>query len=278
MTSSQIYQHFGLTIASEISLPLENADIDPARVDIRVCRGHVPLSGQLQWRSQIGAPSAYYESPTLRVLDMDIARFALTDDGIVMDGEVCSRSIQLLLFPVWAALLVLRGKEPLHGAVVERENKGFALFGSSGSGKTTGALFLIDQGWRLVTDDLIAFDDNGRVLPGPTFMRLRADRVMGRDVRPDGAGKHRLLPPRASSPVDLVAAVVLTPTVSEPKRLSGMEAVEALLTTPYNVLPVDPNQARNWFTTSLALARRIPIYGAPPRMLTSGELLQMTER
>jgi hypothetical protein len=57
-----------------------------------------------------------------------------------------------------------------------------------------------------------------------------------------------------------------------------MEAVEALLTTPYNVLPVDPNQARNWFMIALGIARRIPIYGAPPRMLTPGELLQMTER
>jgi hypothetical protein len=237
----------------------------------------VPVRGRLAWRSQIGQPCTYYHADDHHVLDLGTARFAITPDGVVVDADDSAISTLQVLFPVWAALLSMRGRETLHGAVVERDARGFALFGAPGFGKSTGSLQLIDRGWRLVTDDLITFDDAGRVIPGPPFMRLRGDRAEGRHVISDRAGKYRFAPSAADRPVPLVVAVILDERFTALERLSGAEAVQALLTTSYNVFPTNPSQSLIWLRTAARLAVTITVYGAPPRSLTADHLLDIAE-
>jgi hypothetical protein len=202
----------------------------------------------------------------LPLKNMDVGASSADDNAI---------STLLVLFPVWAALLSMRGRETLHGAVVERDARGLALFGAPGFGKSTGSLQLIDRGWRLVTDDLITFDDAGRVLSGPPFMRLRGDRAEGRHVIADRAGKYRFAPAVAVQPVELASAVVLDGRFTELRRLSGGDAVEVLLTTAYNVFPSHPSQSLIWLRTAARLAAAITVYGAPPRSLTADHLLDI---
>jgi hypothetical protein len=273
MTRIATYRHFGLTVSSDLPLPLdEDTDIGAISADVCVTQAHVSLEGRQTWRSSIGPQCAYFEGDDQHIIEWNSARFGVTPDRIRVDGEPNDITIQLLLFPVWAALLALRGREPLHGAVVERDGCGLALMGPSGHGKTTGSLLLIEQGWRLVTDDLIVLDETGRVIPGPPFMRLRRDRAAGREVDLDGAGKYRFRPPQSVAPVELSAAVVLNAKDNQVRQLSGTEGVEALLTTAFNVFPAHPKHSQNWLKTALTLARKIPIYSAPPRSLTT-ELL-----
>ena len=270
-----VYRHFGLVVESEWPLPLDHADIDARCVDVRVFRGEVLPRGRELWRSQVGLASVFYDSGDHHVLDVGSARFAITRDRIIIDASDTAVSTQFLLFPAWSAMLALRGHEPLHGAVVERAGQGFALFGEPGSGKSTGCLMLIDRGWRLVTDDLIAFDDAGNVIPGPPFMRLRDDRAADRDGAPDGAGKFRFTPPLADAPVPLTGAVVFSQSSRELRKLTSTEAVQALLATPYNAFSPHSSQALARFRSALEIARRTPIHAAPLRSLTPDQLVAL---
>lgn len=51
---------------------------------------------------------------------------------------------------------------PLHGAAVERDGTFLVLSGPQKAGKTTLLLELLDRGWRLVTDDLVPIEADGR--------------------------------------------------------------------------------------------------------------------
>ena len=59
-----------------------------------------------------------------------------------------------------------RGCILCHAAAVTRGNSGLALAGLSGSGKTTLALHLLEQGFELVTDDLLL------LMPGAEGLRM----------------------------------------------------------------------------------------------------------
>jgi len=60
-----------------------------------------------------------------------------------------------LLGQVVSSLLIVREKEPLHATVVSRGRKAVAFLGDSGFGKTTLASYLLNHGFRLITDDLL---------------------------------------------------------------------------------------------------------------------------
>ena len=129
---------------------------------------------------------------------------------------------------MWSVLLAARGAEALHGCVVERAGKAIAIQGTSGTGKTSAGLALLERGYRLVTDDLIVFDDGGNVVPGPPFFRLTPDRAIGRPGQFDAGGKLRFHAPRRSEPVPLAAMVVLREDEAACARLRGTAAVDAL--------------------------------------------------
>jgi hypothetical protein len=273
-----IYRHFGLTTASTWRLPLPEMDVDAQHVDVHVHPGAVILCGDPVWSSQIGPDCAFYTDGDRHIADWGTAKFDIAEDHVTVAANENDISLQLLLFPVWAALLSMRGRDALHGAVVERDGRGLAIFGESGHGKTTACLRLIDMGWRLVTDDLITFDDSGKALVGPPFMRLRADRATDRVAAPDGAGKFRFLPPLTESPVELTGAIILTDQVALLRPLSPVEAVQELLTAAYNVFPTTASQSVDWFKIAVRLTREIPMWGAPPRSLSSEQLYALASR
>ena len=96
--------------------------------------------------------------------------------------------------------LTAMGEEPLHATVVARPGRCVALMGESGAGKSTLAAYLVSQGAKLVTDDLlrVAIDDGGvNVYQGPRRIKLMPDskeRYLG--GRPTAC---RCTPCRASS-------------------------------------------------------------------------------
>ena len=62
-----------------------------------------------------------------------------------------------VLIPVIRELLLRRGKALLHaGCVVTREGDGLIIVADSGGGKTTTSIALAREGFRLVSDDLVA--------------------------------------------------------------------------------------------------------------------------
>lgn len=81
-----------------------------------------------------------------------------------------------LLGPVMALLLHLRGRFVLHASAIELGGVGIAFMGDKGAGKsTTAATVLRQPKTTLLSDDLVAFDDDGRILPGFPQLKLASD-------------------------------------------------------------------------------------------------------
>jgi hypothetical protein len=85
---------------------------------------------------------------------------------------------ELLLGPVFAAVLAKRGRTCLHGAVVAVNGSVLCLLGVKGSGKSTTSLALIQRGGTLIADDtavLCEVEDRPGVFVDAARLRIRAD-------------------------------------------------------------------------------------------------------
>ena len=116
----------------------------------------------------------------LRLTVEDIGRFRITaGDRIawhrahpgVSDQDICT----FLLGSAVGALLIQRGILVLHGNALEKDGKAIVCMGHSGAGKSTLAYALMQQGWRLLADDLVAVSSDGLVLPGIPRIKLWHD-------------------------------------------------------------------------------------------------------
>lgn len=77
-----------------------------------------------------------------------------------------------------AALLRQRGLLVLHGSSVARDGKIIAFLGDSGYGKSTTASYFIQNGYKLVAEDLLVIEmkeNELRAVPGPDSIKLRPD-------------------------------------------------------------------------------------------------------
>ena len=80
-----------------------------------------------------------------------------------------------LLGSAIGSLLIQRGFVVLHGNALEKNGKAIVCLGHSGTGKSTIAYSLMKQGWNLLSDDLVAINENGIVVPGIPRIKLWKD-------------------------------------------------------------------------------------------------------
>lgn len=117
------------------------------------------------------------------------------------------------------ALLIQRGMLVLHGNALEKDGQAIVCLGHSGAGKSTLAYALMEQGWRLLADDLVAITAAGQVLPGIPRIKLWEDAAKAFGLQPEALppireGMHKYLlmgdaVQRASEPVPLVALYLI---------------------------------------------------------------------
>lgn len=140
-----------------------------------------------------------------------------------------------LLGSAVGALLIQRGLLVLHGNALEKDGEAIVCLGHSGAGKSTLAYALLQQGWRLLADDLVAVSPDGLVLPGIPRIKLWHDaaRAFGLDpdqLPPIRQGMHKVLLmgdalQRADQPVPLRALYLL-----QQRRRANSEAEERRIT------------------------------------------------
>lgn len=140
-----------------------------------------------------------------------------------------------LLGSAVGALLIQRGLLVLHGNALEKDGQAIVCLGHSGAGKSTLAYALLQQGWRLLADDLVAVSADGLVLPGIPRIKLWHDaaRAFGLDpdqLPPIRQGMHKVLLmgeglERASEPTPLRALYLL-----HQRRRTDNEAEEQRIT------------------------------------------------
>lgn len=265
---------YGLRVASEIDLPLTRAR---GPVDVTISLASVVPAGTMLWQTEHPFPIRCRRQSPWTFFEWPRIRFAVSARRVIVDTEDLELAAHLLLHVIWSIVLDERGHASLHGSAVERNGSGVAILGRSGSGKSTAILKLLDSGWRLVSDDLLTFDDERRAIPGPPFVRLTEDRADGRAGEVDPGGKLRYYPGVCSSPVPLAAAIVHDAGYAEPTRLLGTRALDALLRQVYIPLPPQPGQASRRYALALSLIQQVPIYGVPPRSLSTATVMQLIE-
>lgn len=90
-----------------------------------------------------------------------------------------------LLGSAVGALLIQRGMVVLHGNALEHRGRAIVSLGHSGAGKSTTAYALMQQGWRLLADDLVAITPAGLVLPGIPRIKLWHDAAQAFGLDPE---------------------------------------------------------------------------------------------
>jgi hypothetical protein len=173
------YSAYNLRIHSELEFPeLVTAPEPPYREE---CLPDVRIACRQISDSEV--ETANGESRFLGLLDVgNVGRF-LVEFGrsIVVEpasgiGEDILRPC--ILGPIFAVLLRQRGLLVLHASSVAIDGEAIGFLGHSGWGKSTLATAFYNQGYSLLTDDVMAIqlgEDNPITLPGYPHVRLLPD-------------------------------------------------------------------------------------------------------
>jgi hypothetical protein len=139
----------------------------------------------------------------LRLTVEGIGRFRVSAGATIAwsreHGGVADQDLRtFLLGSAVGALLIQRGMLVLHGNALEKDGRAIVCMGHSGDGKSTLAYALMQRGWRLLADDLVAVSTEGMVLPGIPRIKLWEDaaKAFGLDPQalpPIRQGMHKYL-------------------------------------------------------------------------------------
>ncbi|KAA6186741.1 hypothetical protein F2Q65_05070 [Thiohalocapsa marina] len=146
----------------------------------------------------------------------------------------------------------------LHAAALARGEQGILMAARSGSGKTTLSAWMIEHGYRFLTDELVAVDDRGMLhgLARPLNLKQRGasavqglgwlERQMPQALR---SGPITLLPCEDTEPTPALATLMLFP-----RFVGGDE---------FTVEPMSPARCAVALTATLLNARNLPRRGLP---------------
>ncbi len=80
------------------------------------------------------------------------------------------------------ALAIQRGALVLHGTALERDGEAILLLGHPAAGKSTLAWCLLQEGWHLLSSELVAVGSDGMVQPGMHQLKLWHDAAMALEL------------------------------------------------------------------------------------------------
>ena len=176
-----------LTIAELPELLGDNGQSTPEEV---VIVPEMPSSWPDQPPGPHDTPFLQMTRSDLRLTVEEIGRFRITSGNhIAWHREhpgVSDQDIRtFLLGSAVGALLIQRGMLVLHGNALEKNGQAIVCMGHSGAGKSTLAYALMQQGWRLLADDLVAVTPQGMVLPGIPRIKLWHDAAKAFGLDPE---------------------------------------------------------------------------------------------
>ena len=168
MDNRLIYKAFGLNWFSDcLSIP-ELYETKEKKVDISI---HLELS--------TFQPSDWFLKVKDDQIEMnirDLANFRMEGGNkITIKSKNKNNDDALrtyLLGSVMGGILIQRGILLLHANALEKSGKVIVCAGEKGVGKSTISYILMSNGWKLLSDDLVAINENGIVLPGIPRIKL----------------------------------------------------------------------------------------------------------
>jgi hypothetical protein len=176
------YCALGAEISSDLVLPELQPSESTSDALVQIHQGD-----HLQWPSLEPSP---HSTPTLQLAPQDcrlelegIGWFRATGGERLewqrWDDSVSDRDIRT--FAVTSglgALAIQRGALVLHGTALERDGEAILLLGHPAAGKSTLAWCLLQEGWRLLSSELVAVGSDGIVQPGMHQLKLWYDAAM----------------------------------------------------------------------------------------------------
>lgn len=275
------YQFHGINLVSTTDLadiPFSTAPDDPSSVTIRV--GDVPTS----------LPNATATNITYQVAQDQclltlprIARYLVSGGREIVYHNAGDEQSAMLFLLYWAfpALLHQLGILPLYASAIETPQGAVVFCGAPGAGKSTIAAKLVQQGYHLLADDLVAvrLDDAGQpqVMSGsPTLhLWLRSLRQLGytdKDIsalqalRP-GLFKYRL-PVDAHSgfcdhPLPLARLYLVYPVDHQPPTTPPVSQRNALPTLLHHIthrqMAFEMGKMRQHWQTAAQIMSRVEV-------------------
>ena len=184
------YQAFGMLLSSSLALP----ELMPA--DAVSLSGSEPLvqlveADHQMWPELQVSP---HSTPTLQLapqqwrLELEgIGWFRATSGERLewqrWDDSVSDRDIRTFVVTSGlGALAIQRGALVLHGTALERDGEAILLMGHPAAGKSTLAWCLLQEGWRLLSSELVAVSPDGLVLPGMHQLKLWHDAAVALEL------------------------------------------------------------------------------------------------
>lgn len=162
------YRAFGHSIQSDVPLP-ELKQLDSASDDIDISIQYADLSED--WLKLSSSSSRAFINTENQVMFKvpGLAIFAATNGNTILispDTGADEDKMRLyILGTCMGAILLQRKILPLHGSAIVIDDKAYAFVGLSGHGKSTLASAFLQQGYRLLTDDVIAVTLDHRGVP-----------------------------------------------------------------------------------------------------------------
>ncbi|WP_265569352.1 hypothetical protein [Sphingomicrobium nitratireducens] len=280
---------FGLVIDSDLALP----ELPPGE-------GQPDVVVRTKRASALARPDFYNvarEGDTL-VAELDGIRFEVEGGEAVTihapPGRAGDEIRAWLLGTVSAALIVQRGRLPLHANAVALDGGAAAFVGPSGAGKSTLAAMLAARGHDILCDDICAIDPAGpavhRGIPRVKLWDAAVD-ALGVDrgtLEPVVAGEGKWQMPLAKGeamrpppPLQLKRIYLLEVGEARIEKVTGAEAARLVLDNAYRW-----EVANQWhggdawiFERCLDLARQADVYrfARPLDFARSGEALDLLE-
>lgn len=290
-----VHRLYGLLLASNEPLPGVSRSLDAdAKIDVRV---HLKPA---TWPLGSGAsPERFYVSrtkdekgnPTMELGFLgshehivlrysDGTQFVLESHGRDVfadwpDQLSLADTVSYLVGPVMGLVLRLHGTVPLHASAVAIGDHAVAFAGPAGAGKSTIAAAFAQQGYRVVSDDVVALCEESAAFvipPGYPRINLWSESVaaiLGKDVslppicptfdkcfmplNPETQFEARSLPLGGIYILHSHAAGPVKPAL---RPLRGTEAFVALLANTYmNYLPDRARRLREFQLLGRVLAR-----------------------
>lgn len=186
MIKSHRYCALGAEISSDLVLPELQPSDSTSDALVQIQQGD-----HVQWPSLEPSP---HSTPAVQLAPQDwrlelegIGWFRATGGERLewqrWDDSVSDRDIRT--FAVTSglgALAIQRGALVLHGTALERDGEAILLLGHPAAGKSTLAWCLIQEGWRLLSSELVAIGSDGVVQPGIHQLKLWHDAAMALEL------------------------------------------------------------------------------------------------
>lgn len=250
-----LFQLYGLTVKSDIHLPECLLAVSNSEVDVRFINGLVPENG-IDPASEDSWEQSIEGEFWLNV--EEVARYWIRQGNEIIiepypDADEESIRVYLLGSAI-GALLFQRGLLLIHGNAIEVDGACVVCVGDSGAGKSTLAAAFLQEGYRLLADDVVPVTEQGLATPG--FPRIKLWGDAARQLGINTEGLRRIMPDMEKFNVPLGERYCDTPLPI--KWVYVLEIVdEGFACIPYEGMarfePLHENTYRVHFLEAMAL-------------------------